>query len=100
MGGGEVAIVPGAGPQGQEGLHGDAAVQFRRSASRASGWAVSPVTEAMHAAVSRARRRGLVHKVCTPRPRSHWPVRVTCWRPIAVSPGSPGKLRFSLCCTR
>jgi hypothetical protein len=74
--------------------------QFRRSRSRASGRAVIPVTAAMQAAVSRARRRGLVHKACTPRPRSHQPVRAACCRPIAVSPGSPGKGSFSPCWTR
>jgi len=50
--------------------------QFRRSGSLASGWAVSLVTEATQAAVSGARRRGLVHKESTPKPRSHRPVRV------------------------
>ena len=55
---------------------------------------------AMHPAVSRARRIGLVHSASTPRPPSHRPVRVACIRPSSVSPGSPGPGSFSPCCTR
>jgi antitoxin component of MazEF toxin-antitoxin module len=52
------------------------------------------------AAVSRARRIGLVYRACTPQPCSHRPVRMACWRPADVSPGSLGKGSFSPCCTR
>ena len=75
--------------QAKKAGYGMLASQLRRSRSWASGWAVSPVTVAMQAAVSVARRRGLVYRVCTPRLRSHRPIRVACCRPMAVSRGSP-----------
>ena len=40
--------------------------QFRRSRSLASGWTASPVADATHSAVSRARRIWLVYKARTP----------------------------------